>query len=132
MTRDDVVPMANMLHHADVVITPGSTITLEAAIFDRPTVVPVFHPYQPEPAQDYFSTCVLGRHFGRIRHLNLAPIIREREDFALTIVRCLTEPGWYRKQRVQLVREYMHFTDGRSTKRLVDLTVRIASDDQIS
>ena len=127
MTRDDVVLMANMLRHADVVITPGSTITLEAAIFDRPTLVPIFHSYQPERAKDYFSTWVLGKHFGRIERLDLVPIIRQVEDFAPTIVRCLAEPSWYREQRAQLVRDYVHFTDGRSTERLVDLIVRLAS-----
>ena len=64
MTRDDVVAIGNTLRHADVVITPGSTMTLEAAIFDTPTLVPIFHRYQPEWARDYFATWVLGKHFG--------------------------------------------------------------------
>lgn len=131
MTRDDVVLMANMLNYADVVITPGTTITLEAAIFDRPTLIPIFHPYQPERAKEYFSTWVLGKHFGRIERLDLAPIIRRAEDFAPAITRCLEDPAWYREQRAQLVNDYVHFTDGRSTERLVDLIVKLVNDHQI-
>jgi len=127
MTRDDVVLMANMLRHADVVVTPGSTVTLEAAIFDRPTVVPIFHQYQPERAQDYFSTWVLGKHFGRIDELDLVTIVRRAEDFAAAITRCLEEPDWYREKRAQLVEDYVGFTDGRSTERLVTLAVSLAS-----
>jgi hypothetical protein len=132
MTRDDVVLIANMLRHADVVITPGSTITLEAAIFDRPTVVPIFHSYQPERAQDYFSTWVLGKHFGRIERLNLAPIVRRQEDFAPAIHRYLQDPAWYKEQRAQLVRDYVHFTDGRSIERLVKLALRLAANGRSS
>ncbi len=127
MTRDDVVLMGNMLRHADVVITPGSTITLEAAIFDRPTLVPIFHPYQPERARQYFSTWVLGKHFGRLERLDLVPILRQPEAFAAAIRRCLQEPTWYQPQRAQLVGDYVHFTDGRSTERLAELVSRLAT-----
>ena len=80
MTREDVGLVANMLQHADVVITPGTTITVEAAIFDTPTLVPVFHPYQPELASSYFASVMLSKHFRRLERLNLVPIIRNAED----------------------------------------------------
>ncbi len=126
MTRDDVVLVGNMLRHAAVVITPGSTITLEAAIFDRPTIVPIFHPYQPERARKYFNTWVLGKHFGRIERLDLVPIIRQQADFVPAIRKAMEEPTWYQAQRAKLVRDYVHFTDGSSTRRLADHTMLIA------
>ena len=128
MTRQDVVLVANMLHHADAVITPGSTITLEAAIFDTPTLVPIFHPYQPEKAQDYFTRVVFGKHFKRIEQLDLVPVIRQPEDFVPAINRCLADPDWYRAQRARLVRDYLHFTDGRSVERFVNLIFRLVTN----
>lgn len=128
MTRDDVVLMANMLQHADVVITPGSTVTLEAAIFDRPTLVPIFHPYQPERAASYFNTWVLGKHFGRIERFDLVPFVRRVQDFCPAIMRCLQDTNWYREQRSQLVREYVHFTDGASIKRLGELARSMSAE----
>lgn len=127
MTQEEMIEMANMLYHSDVVITPGSTVALEAAIFDRPTIVPVFHPYQPERALDYFSTWVLGKHFRRIQEKDLVPIIRNQADFAIAINRGLSEPEWYRKERQTLVQEYAHFTDGLATRRLAQLAFGIAS-----
>jgi hypothetical protein len=127
MTKDDVVLVANMLKHADVVITPGSTITLEAAIFDRPTLVPIFHTYQPERARDYFTKVVFSKHFRRIEQLGLVPIIRKAEDYAPAIIRCLNEPGWYREQRAQLVRDYVHFTDGKAVERFTKLIKQLAN-----
>jgi hypothetical protein len=126
MTREDVVLVGNIVRHADAVITPGTTITLEAAIFDRPTVVPIFHSYQPEIARAYFQSRMLDRHFRRLEELNLVPIIRSLEDFAPAINRCLRDPKWYQDQRTQLVRDYVHFTDGRSVRRLADLIGQLA------
>lgn len=127
MTRDDVVLVANMLRHADAVVTPASTITLEAAIFDRPTVVSIYHTYQPEAAGDFYGRA-FGMHFKRIRELDLVPVVGRREDLAPSINRCLREPGWYREQRARMVRDYVTYTDGRSTRRLFDLAMRVASE----
>jgi hypothetical protein len=126
MTREDVIEVGNMLAHADVVITPGSTMTLEAAIFDRPTVVPIFHTYQPDRARNYFSTWALGKHFGRIADLDLVPIVRDAAGFGPAIARALEDPGWYREGRERLVRDYVPFTDGRSTERFVQAILRRA------
>jgi CDP-glycerol glycerophosphotransferase (TagB/SpsB family) len=126
MTRDDVVEVANLLAHADVVITPGSTITLEAAIFDRPTLVPVFHPYQPERAMRYFGEWVLGKHFRRIEEGRLVPILREEGEYLPAILDALGNPGRYAAERQRLVCDYAHFTDGRSTDRLAELAMSLA------
>jgi CDP-glycerol glycerophosphotransferase (TagB/SpsB family) len=127
MTREDVVFVANMLHHADVVITPGSTMTLEAAIFDTPTLVPIFHVYQPEMASNYFASVGFSKHLGRLERLDLVPIIRTAEELGPAINQCLANPSWYKVQRSQLVRDYVHFTDGRSVERLSKLIVQLAT-----
>jgi hypothetical protein len=126
MTREDVIEVGNMLAHADAVVTPGSTMTLEAAIFDRPTVVPIFHTYQPERARNYFSTWALGKHFGRIADLDMVPIVREADAYGPAITRALEDPAWYRVERARLVKDYVPYTDGRSTERFVQAILRRA------
>lgn len=132
MTREDVVLVANMLNHADAVVTPASTMVMEAAIFDTPTVVPTFHPYQPERAQEYFDNVVFGKHFKRVKNLDLVPVVSKIDEFASVINRCLTEPSWYRDQRTKLVKDYVHFTDGRSVERLVALILKLGSNQRKS
>ena len=92
-------------------------------------MVPIFHDYQPERAKDYFSTWVLGKHFGRIKGLDMVPIIQRAEDFIPAITRCLEDPSWYREERAQLVEDYVGCTDGRSTERLVGLIGRLADSE---
>lgn len=120
MTRSDVIAVANLLRHADLVISPGSTITIETAIFDTPTVVPLFHTYQPELGKRQYDFH-LGNHFKRLRELDLVPFADTPEELLSAVRRALADRSWYRTQRAQLVRDYIHFTDGRSTERLVGL-----------
>jgi hypothetical protein len=120
MERCEVVEVANLLRHADLVISPGSTITIEAAIFDTPTIVPLFHTYQPELGAKQYDFH-LRNHFKRLRELDLVPFVNTPEDLLRSINYALGDRSWYRKQRAQLVSDYIHFTDGQSTKRLVDL-----------
>jgi hypothetical protein len=124
MTRQDVQFMANLLRHSDVVVSPGSTITIETAIFDTPTVVPIFHTYQPELANEQYGFH-LAKHFKRLAELDLVPIIRNPEDLIPAINRALTDRSWYQAQREQLVKDYIGYTDGKSTERLVNLIEKI-------
>ena len=126
MDDKDMIKMGNMLAHCDLVITPGSTVTLEAAIFDKPTIVPIFHPYQTKRAQQYFSTWVMGKHFGRIQDKDLVPIISEQSQFKDIILKCLNDPTFYAQERAQLVADYATFTDGNSTKRIAQLALSLA------
>ncbi len=126
MNKQDVILMANMIAHSDLVISPGSTVLLEAAIFDRPTLFPTFHDIQPERSSQYFNRWVLGKHFDRIKNLDLVPIIDQSNMFSTLINKGLKEPEWYSEQRKQLVNDYIKFTDGNSTKRLAEIVVNIA------
>ena len=128
MSREEVVQVSNMLRHSDVVITPGSTMTIEAAIFDTPVVVPVFHLYQDEMCERYYRTRVFGRHFARIKQRNLVPIVYGPTETLRTINRCLAEPDWMSDERKELVADYCQVTDGQSTKRLAELALRLASN----
>ena len=126
MDKKEVIMMANMINHSDLVISPGSTVLLESAIFNRPTLFPIFHDFQPERASQYFSQWVLGKHFDRIKQLNLVPIVDKSQHFPSIVNKCLKNPNWYSKQRNQLVKDYIQFTDGNSTKRLADRVLRLA------
>lgn len=128
MSRDEVVQVSSMLRHSNLVITPGSTMTIEAAVFDTPVIVPVFHLYQQEMCERYYRTRVFGRHFGRIQQRNLVPIPNGPAETLEAINRCLEEPGWMSQQRRELVQDYCQFTDGRSTPRLAELVLRLASN----
>lgn len=117
MSKDEVGMVGNMLRHADLVISPGSTITLETAIFDTPTLFPTYHTYQPEFGRQCYGI-VLAMHHKRLRDLKLANFIEQPEDLLPAILRSLDDRAWFAEERKRLFNDYIVFNDGKSTERL--------------
>jgi hypothetical protein len=124
MSRKDVRDVASILKYSNVIISPGSTITIESAIFDTPTILPIFHSYQPELGRKIYNQH-LSTHFHRLAEEDLVPIVDSPKDLFHAINKALDEPTWYKNQRAQLVKDYIYFTDGCSVKRLHDLILEM-------
>ncbi len=124
MSREEVLFVANLLRHSDAIVSPGSTITIEGAIFDTPTIVPLFHTYQPDLGKQQYDFH-LRNHFKRLSELDLVPFVHTPEELLNAINRSLKERIWYREQRIQLARDYIYFTDGHSIQRLLNLIVSL-------
>ncbi len=120
-TREETVLAGNLLRHADVLISPGSTMCVEAAIFDTPTVVPVFNEYMPEVFDAYFERTWLQQHFRRLYQNDWVPIVRSRTAMISAVERALAEPGWYAAGRDAIRREFLGPLDGRATSRLATI-----------
>ena len=119
MSSNQVIEVRDMLMHCDIVITPGSTIALEGAIFDKPTLVPMFHSYQPERASVLFQK-TSNYHFKRIIEKELIKISWEETEFLADIKNALNSSDWYSEERRQLLDDYIPLRDGLSTKRLTE------------
>jgi len=128
MTRADIHRMANVLTHADLMVNFTTTVTLESAVFDTPTVLVAFSPIDPEEMQRY----VVGLHFKmHYRDLvraerQLVPVAWSRDQLVALINRSLEDPGEYRAQRAAIVRDWVQFTDGASGRRLGDAILKRA------
>ena len=125
-TREEVVLAANILHHSAVCVSPGSTMALEAAIFDTPTLVPVFNDYQPEVWDDYYARYCLAWHFGRLVQEQMLPVARSYKEMIDWVNRYLADASLYKQGRRRIVEEYVQFTDGRAVERLADMARQIA------
>jgi hypothetical protein len=131
MNRDEVIWLGNLLRHSSVVVTPGSTITLETAIFDTPTLVPTFHTSLPEVGKRYFGL-IMGKHFKYIRSKGLVAIDDNVDDFISNLKTAFADPAWFREQRKELRDTYIPFQDGKCTERLSRLIIsRIHGTEQI-
>ncbi|MCF7809348.1 CDP-glycerol glycerophosphotransferase family protein [bacterium] len=119
MTRDEVDEMANMLCHVDALITPASTLTLEAAIFDTPTIVPAFSTVQSEE----FSATLQARHFTKhfkiIEDNDWVPIARTPDELRRALIKTIQDPSWYKEGRQEIFKHYIPDTDGKSAERVV-------------
>jgi hypothetical protein len=127
MTREEVDEMANMLCHADIVITPASTLSIEGPIFDTPTIVTLFSTVRPELHARAIEAGWLNMHFKPIVRNDWLPLARSPEDLIGMIRKALKDRSWYRDARKQLVDEYVTFTDGRSYQRVARFIDDLAS-----
>lgn len=116
-TRDEAILAGNLMRHADVIISPGSTMVVEAAIFDIPVVVPIFNEYMPEVFENYFQQTWLNQHFEAIYRNNWTCIVNQSEQMISAINTALENPAWYRDGRQQIRENILGPLDGRATQR---------------
>jgi hypothetical protein len=126
MTRHDVEHTRALLWHADVMVNFATTLTLEAAIVDTPTVLVAFSPIDPEEMQRYVVGLHFRMHYKALVERDLVPVAWDRGQLVGWINRYLDDPALYREQRAAIVREWVQFTDGRSGERLGDEILRQA------
>jgi CDP-Glycerol:Poly(glycerophosphate) glycerophosphotransferase len=120
MTRADLERTATLLHHADLMVNFATTVTLECAITDTPTVLVAFSPIDPEEMQRYVVGLHFKMHYQALVERDLVPVAWDRAALVSWINRYLDDPSLYRVQRAAIVREWVQFTDGRSAERLGD------------
>jgi hypothetical protein len=126
MTAADIQRMAALLRHADVMVNFATTVTLEAAITDTPTLLVAFSPIDPEEMQRYIIGLHHQMHYKALVERDLVPIAWDRAQLVSWINRYLENPGLYQSQRATIVREWVQFTDGCSGWRLGDTVLRHA------
>ncbi|GAC1326253.1 MAG: hypothetical protein NVSMB2_25210 [Chloroflexota bacterium] len=126
MDHADLRRMAALVSHADVMVNFATTVTLESAIVDTPTLLVAFSPIDPQEMERY----VVGLHF-RMHYKDLVdrdpvPVAWDRGQLVSWINRYVADPSLYRRQRETIVREWVEFTDGQSGRRLGDAIVSLA------
>ncbi len=132
MTVAEADDSANLLCHADVVITPTSTMMLEAPIFDTPTILPIFSTVQPEMAERYFSGLALKQHCKILAEKGWLPFVRSERQLAEALLQAIRDPSLGREGRRAVVEEYVPFRDGKCRERIARLILDLMSQDPSS
>jgi hypothetical protein len=125
-SRDDLIEQVNLLRHSDVIVTSGSSWTLEAAIFDTPTVVPVYSDLQPNHAAAQFDGWTLARHFKPLVVNQWVPITHSYVETRTAIEEALTQRGKFAHGRKALTDNYIYYRDSDSCRRVAEWIANIA------
>ena len=120
MSGDDLERMAALLRFTDVMVNFATTVTLEAAIVDLPTLLVAFSPIDPEEMQRYVVGLHFKMHYKALVERDLVPVAWDRAALVSWINRYLDDRSLYRAQRQTILREWVQFTDGESGRRLGD------------
>jgi hypothetical protein len=125
MNNEDVDIMANILYHSDVIISPGSTVTIEAAIFDTPILFPIFNPRQQKLLDEFYKINYWDKHFKKLIDNDLIILQDTPAKLIDGINNYLEHPESHKSERSKIVEDYIKYTDGSSTKRLVNLISKV-------
>lgn len=125
-TQEETILAGNLMRLADIVISPGSTMSIEPSIFDTPTIIPIFNNYMPDIYEKYFREVWLNQHFGRILQNNWLPIVHNGPDLISAINRALSDKAWYREGRTSICREILGPLDGKATERFAKCIIDTA------
>jgi hypothetical protein len=126
MNGADMRRMVALLRHADAMVNFATTVTLEAAITDTPTLLVAFSPIDPEEMHRYVVGLHFRMHYKGLVDRDLVPVAWNADQLVGWINRYLDDPSAYRTQRAEIVRDWVQFTDGRSGERLGDAILRAA------
>jgi hypothetical protein len=126
MAQADLERMAALLRQADVMVNFATTVTLEAAIVDTPTLLVAFSPIDPDEMQRYVVGLHFAMHYKSLVERDLVPVAWDRTQLVSWVNRYLDDPSLYRAQRAAIVAEWVQFTDGASGERLGEAILRHA------
>jgi CDP-glycerol glycerophosphotransferase (TagB/SpsB family) len=122
-TQDEsqVTEWVNTFRHADVVVNLASTVTIDAAIFDRPVVN---LDYDPEPGQPRRGLVDdvnhLWAHFRAVAESGGVYLVKNGEEMVQAVKDYLANPGLHKSERRQMAQRVCHCLDGRSGERMGD------------
>jgi len=114
----------SMLRYADVVVSVFSTTAIEAAIFDRPTVVLGFDGARRRPEHKSVRRLEKLSHFKHVLDTGGVPVARGFDDLKRLLADYLTYPERDRDKRRLLIQKMCYKVDGQSSRRIVDFLVR--------
>jgi hypothetical protein len=132
---DQISDWINTFRHADVVVNLSSTVTVDAALFDRPVVN---LDYDPEPGQPnqrlVHDVNHVWTHFRPVAESGGVWLTRSADETARAVRAYLENPSLHRDGRRWIAQHVCGRVDGKSGERLADAiggclpTAELASD----
>jgi len=120
--------LSNSLAHADVVINMYSTFLIEAAIWDRPLVVPAFDGTLRRSYWNSARRFFDWNHLADIKGLGGVRLVKGEVQFADALNRSLADPSAMREGRMRIAAQQCQFSDGKSGERVGRALAECLSD----
>ena len=117
---DDLALLSNTLRHSDVTVNFASSMTLDAAILDRPVVNVAFSTSPGERRCRRIPYGHLSAHYRRVAESGAVKIAYSMEELVRWINRYLADPSHEREERRALVDSICGPVDGGSIRRIAD------------
>ena len=116
--EDDVKVLISTLYHADVTLNTGSTMTIEATIFDKPIILIGFDGYTKKPHYESIDHTMDITHYRYLVESGATARVVNEHELVEAIKTYLKTPAENHEGRKRLFDEQVWKTDGNSGKRI--------------
>jgi CDP-glycerol glycerophosphotransferase (TagB/SpsB family) len=117
--EDQITEWVNTFRHADVVVNLSSTVTIDAAIFDKPVVNLDFDPQPGQADQELIKDVNhLWTHFKPIAESGGVWLVNDFDELESAVRAYLDDPSLHREQRKWIVDHVCGYADGRCGERM--------------
>lgn len=124
---EDVPFLANLIHHSDLNINFGSTMTLDFAVHDKPVVNAAFDLSTPPPfGIPSYEFLMQFEHYRPVLELGSSRFARTPDELADHVNHYLENPAIDREGRRKLVDLQVSGPLGSSTPRIIDVLASIS------
>ena len=121
LRRSDDRHLADLIYHSEVVLTSPSSIVLDSAIFDKPTVLIGFDGEKPKPFWDSLLRYYEYEHQQEVIGQGKLPIAKSPKEMRDLLKSYLERPDTNREDRKRVAEGACFKLDGRSGERLSSL-----------
>ena len=128
MSPKDSLRLADELFHSDLVINYGSTITIDAAFFDKPIIIVAFDGFDDYGKKPYLQSVRRFLDFTHIKKMlktGCCRIAKNKEDLVKYIEAYLADPWLDKEDRDRLVADQVGVKDAGSGKRIADFVLNV-------
>ncbi len=116
--RADMEWLADCLYHADVVVSAGASIGIDAAIFGKPTIIIHFDGYGIKPYHLSMRRCVEYNHPAPLLKSGALRSAQSQEQLLEYLRGYLEDPKKDETARGAMLRDYCWKLDGRAGQRI--------------
>lgn len=119
-SKQDDIEIAETVLYSDVVLNVASTMTIDSAVFDTPSISVSFDARTPLPMEHSAKRIYEYEHYRKLRETGGVHLVHSPEEM-IEQTRCyLIDPSINKEKRQAIVKQQCKFTDGKSGERVAD------------
>lgn len=117
--NEETILFANLLHHCDLLVNVASTLTLDAACFDKPIISVAFGTlFHPRTGQDVSHLYYEMDHYADVLKTKAVDLVHSQEALLAAVNQGLLHPERKREERKRLIADLCYKVDGQSSSRM--------------
>lgn len=123
--KDDILHLANCLHHCNLIINMASTTTIEASIYDKPIINIAFDGFKKKNFYQSVRRFYSFTHFQNILMARGTKVVKNPDEFISAVNLYLSNPKLDEGGRKRIAKDQCYKLDGGAGTRIAQLILNL-------